>query len=262
MKTKHVTRALAASTLLAVAGPALAQDAPTLPSKTADRRVNYQEPLSPPRALPESPIAIYPAHVAVSGPHETAPCPAPSQSWWKRCKMRFRACFGYESEFDAVPLGAFVDAAYRTHIANGEAARMVLYHYDFVGQTASLNTHGQDGLAKIATLAGCNGFPIIIERTPMNPALAEARRLAVINRLAGQGFVLPPERVVVGAPVANGLNGVEAEVIYLNLLSQTRDKGRVTGGASGFVGAGTNPSGAGGPGGGGPGGGTGVPPSP
>jgi hypothetical protein len=185
-------------------------------------------------------------------------CAARPLSWWKRCRVNFWNCWGYESEFEPEPLGASVYTTYRNHVANGVAARMVLYRYDFVDGSSVLNTRGQDHLAKIAAVMAHNAFAVIVERLPSNPALAEARRLAVLNQLGRGGIAIPSERVVVGAPIANGLLGGEAEIIYQNLLSQTRERGLVTGAASGFVGAATSPTTAGG----GTGGGTGVPSTP
>jgi hypothetical protein len=108
--------------------------------------------------------------------------------WWKRCKLGHCSCLGIESEFEPVPFGASIYTTYRRHVENGDAARMVLYHYDFVDNTATLNTKGQDQLAKIAAMLTQNGFPVIIERTPSNPKLAEARRLAVLSQLGQQGL--------------------------------------------------------------------------
>jgi hypothetical protein len=179
-------------------------------------------------------------------------------SWWKRYKIGLWPCLGFEAEFEPVPFGASVHTIYRQHVENGEAARMVLYHYDFVDNTATLNTVGQDQVAKIAALAAQNGFPVIVERTPSNPKLAEARRLTVLKQLGQGGAIIPAERVVIGAPIANGLRGAEAEIIYQNLLSQTRERGQVTGAASGLLGAPTAPPSAGGS----TGGGTGAPPTP
>jgi hypothetical protein len=261
MRTRQMTRVtrLAASTLLAAAvGPALAQDAAKPPVDVADGLANRQESLPPPRAV-AAPTAPYPGHADGSWAAGKAACPARRPPWWRRWKLGLWSCFGYESEFEPIPLGALVDATYRNHVANGEAARMVLYHYDFVGSTAALNTHGQDHLAKIAGMLAHNGFPVIIERTPTNPALAEARRLTILNFLGGEGIALPPERVMVGAAIANGLRGGEAEIIYLNLLSQTRERGLVTGAGSGFAGAATTPPTTGGGPGGAPGG---APPPP
>jgi hypothetical protein len=174
-------------------------------------------------------------------------------SWWQRCKTRFWACFGYESEFEALPLGASVDATYRNHVGNGDAARMILYHYDFVDGAASLNLHGQDQLTKIAAMLTQNGFPVVIERTPSTPALAEQRRLVVLYQLGMRGITIPAGRVVIGKQIANGLRGSEAEIIHENLLSQTHARGVVPGVAtSGVVGS---PASAGG----GTGGGVGTP---
>ena len=68
-----------------------------------------------------------------------------------------------------------------------------------------------------------NGFPVIVERTPANPALADARRLAVLKQLTKGGITISPERVVIGAPIANGLRGSEAEIIYQNLLIEAKE---------------------------------------
>jgi hypothetical protein len=170
-------------------------------------------------------------------------------SWWQQRRERFWFCLGLEAEFEPEPLGASVYATYGNHIANGIAARMVLYHYDFVDNTATLNTRGRDQVARIAALLAHTGPPVVIERTPSNPKLALARRLAVVNQLHQSGITLPAEWVVIGVPIANGLRGGEAEIIYQNLLSQTRERGLVTGAASGFVGAATaSPSSGGGTG--------------
>ena len=297
MQTKKLTRmiCLATSTLLACTfSPALAQEAPqsadnwvpsspranqastvppggyltTLsifssgsakrPAPAAVAAKNQEAPLPAPRANDGAPMP--PRSSDGNGAHadSSTACPAQPSSWWKRCKINFWTCLGFESEFVPEPLGASVYATYRNHVANGMAARMVLYHYDFVDGSPVLNTHGQDHVAKIAAMTANNNFPIIVERTPCNPALAEARRLAVLNQLGRGGATIPSERVVVGAPIANGLHGAEAEIIYQNLLSQTRERGLVTGAASGFVGAATSPSSAGG----GTGGGAGQPSTP
>jgi hypothetical protein len=149
---------------------------------------------------------------------------------------------------------------YGQQVANGVAARMVLYQFDFLPGCAGLNLHGLDQLAKIACLLPHNGFPIIIERTPGNPGLAEARRLTVLNVLGHGPVPIPAERVVIGPSIALGLDGVEAEIIYFNLLSQDRSRGAIGLGGSGFSTA--QPS-AGAPGGGqsalGAGGGAPVP---
>jgi hypothetical protein len=160
-------------------------------------------------------------------PEVTAPAPCgPRPSWLQRCKRNVQSCFlGFPGEFEAAPLGASVYLNGRTEVANGEAARMVLHQYDFVEGSAQLNPRGKDQLARIAGYLPRNFFPIIVERTPETASLAESRRLVVLNELARGTFPVPPERVVIGPDLANGLKGIEAEIIYRNLLDQTRISG-------------------------------------
>jgi hypothetical protein len=134
---------------------------------------------------------------------------------------------GYPEEFKEPPLGYFVYLHGRTMVANGEAARMVLYDYDFLPAAAGLNHRGKYQLAKIVAMMPCNFFPLIIQETPCSPELAEARRLAVFNELAKQPFPVPPERVVVGLPIAIGLRGAEAEQINRNLMANTEARGSI-----------------------------------
>jgi hypothetical protein len=188
-------------------------------------------------AAPEMPVSV-----------AAGATPGRAPSFWQRCKHHLQECFlGFPEEFEAPPLGASVAAHYKTHVANGEAARMVLYHYDFVDGSELLNLRGRDKVAEIAGLLGHNFFPIVIERTPTCPQLAEARRVMLLNELAQCSFPIPPERVVIGPPIANGLRGVEAEVVYQNLIGQTQIGGSPTAGVAGAVGTGQGilPAGAG-----------------
>jgi hypothetical protein len=146
-------------------------------------------------------------------------------------------CFlGYPEEFQAPPLGYWVYAAYRTHVANAEAAGMVLSCYDFLDGSDVLNPRGKMRLAHIGALLPRNFAPVIIEPTGCAPALAEARRLAVLNALAQGPFPIPPERVVVGPPISVPLTGIEALYVYQNLLSQTRSQGTTGGLGGGSIG--------------------------
>jgi hypothetical protein len=120
------------------------------------------------------------------------------------------------------PLGLLIDLPFQTQMANAAAARMTLYDFDFVAGGAQLNYRGQDRLRQIAGLLPYNQFPVVVERMPFAPGLAEARRMTILNELAA---VLPPERVVVGPPLAVPLRGVEATYIYRTLMTQTRNAG-------------------------------------
>ncbi|HMF11150.1 MAG TPA: hypothetical protein VKE94_02560 [Gemmataceae bacterium] len=235
-----------------------AQGKPKPPAPASDAGSKDHEPLPAPRPADGSTPDSHPDTAKESKASGPAPDSARPVSWWKRYKIGLWPCLGFESEFEPAPFGASVYATYRSHVANGEAARMVLHHYDFVGDTATLNTKGQDQVAKIAAMLAHNAFPVIVERTPCNPAIAEARRLAVLKQFGQGGIPIPPERVVIGPSIGNGLRGGEAEIIYQNLLSQTRERGQVTGAASGLLGPTPSQPGAGA----GTGGGTGAPPSP
>jgi hypothetical protein len=181
-------------------------------------------------------------------PAPAPPGALPRQSFWSRCWRHLQECFlGYPEEFKPAPLGQSVQRAYTTHVANGTAARMVLYEYDFICGTAVLNQRGKDQLARMASWLPDNVFPIVIERTPWDPALAEARRLAVWSALADSPFPVPPERVVIGPPLAYGLQGVEADLVYRNLLRQTLSQGTQGGLGGGSIG-GTGGQGSGAPG--------------
>jgi hypothetical protein len=180
--------------------------------------------------LPESPgPGTEPEAAPAPG---TAPVAAGKGSFWARCKYALQKCmFGFPEEFEARPLGESVYRHYDTHVANGEAARMVLYQYDFVPGGEGLNYRGLDRVAQIQALLPRNAFPVVIERTPDCPPLAEARRVAVLNALGHGPFPIPPERVLVGPPIALGLQGVEAEVIYRNQINVIRSYGVLPGGA-------------------------------
>ena len=122
------------------------------------------------------------------------------------------------------PFGTSYDATMQAQIAKGEAALMVLHHFDFVPCQGALNYRGRLQLQKIARRALHNPFPIIIEASRHDPDLDAARHAAVIAELA---FVpVPAERVVIGLSPARGLDGLDAELIHLNLL-------RLTGGGIG-----------------------------
>jgi hypothetical protein len=227
--------------------PATAQDAP-VPAEP--------EPLPAPKAAaglamaPPSGESHQPALQPIHVPETALPVPrgAPRLGFWWRSRLALQECFlGFKEEFKAPPLGHWLYLHGKTMVANGDAARMVLYNYDFVEGCDRLNPRGKDQLAKIAALLPTNFCPVVIERIPCNPALAEARRLAVLNELTHGPFPVPPERVVIGPPLAVGLAGREATIIYPNLLEQTRTDGRAlnppTSNVGGFF---QNPAAAGG----------------
>jgi hypothetical protein len=229
---------LQAAGLLLAASPARAQD---MPPRTY--RPTRADVLGDVETLPQPrPAVTQPAPAVVpASPGCGQDCAAqPAASSWQRWRAeKHAACqahiWGYPAEFEAPPLGATIHAHFRTMVANGEAAGMVLCRYDFVDATDALNLHGRDRLTKIAAMLQANGCPIVIERTPEAPGLAEARRAAIMNILAMNNIPVPPERVLIGPPIAAGLAGVEAHQLYIyslrNLAVQAAPVPIPTGGA-------------------------------
>ena len=223
----------AAGWLLAAAcSPGLAQEVPkplviqTPPSGSAGSSAPGQpgSELFTPRATVILPPGADNHNTATIEAPVGPPCTGAGQSRHARCQANF---WGYPEEFIPVPLGGAIYDHFRTQVANGEAARMVLYHFDFLCGSSALNLRGNDQLGKIALLLKNNTCPIIIERTPDQPALAEARRLAVLQVLGGHGIAINPRRVVVGLPLANGLSGVEANrVVYPSFLQNMAFQGQ------------------------------------
>jgi hypothetical protein len=246
--------------LAAAAGSVSGQTSPPLPVI-----VNGGEAKGPPAAATTpapgpttGTCVIEPARASRSFWHGREPEPAPvvtaapSRSlsgFWqtKRAEgvaRRQAKMWGYPEEFEAQPFGASVHAPFEAMVANGTAASMVLYHFDFIDGSDMLNVMGRDRLHRIACLMAENDFPVIIQRTPEAPALAEARRTAVLTLLAQEGLTVPMARVVIGPPIANGLAGFEGmrtfEYHILNHRIQaqpipppTLGPGSTTGGGSG-----------------------------
>jgi hypothetical protein len=147
---------------------------------------------------------------------------------------------GYLDEFNEWPLGASLYAQGRTQVANGEAAQMVFYQYDFLDGTNKLNARGWDKLTRVAAQLPTSFSPVVVERTPRTPGLDQSRRLALLDELTRGPFPVPAERVLVGLPIANGLNGQESAVLYGNQLNQffTGGGGAASGAFSSFNGSG------------------------
>ncbi len=226
---------------LAASGLAVAQEG-------AGRPTNL--PTITPAAAEVSPQAPAPCTTCPSAnpPQEVAEAHAsPQVHWWAWLKYRLHACFlGFPEEFEAPPLGASVYAFGRAQAGNAEAAQMVLCRADFVEGSAALTPRGREQLAKIALHLSRNFYPLIIEPTLCAPELDQARVLEVMNALGHCGFAVPPQRVVIGPPPAVGLSGVEAGIIYNNLLNQTFSGGaRAGGGGGGPIEGGGRPGGPG-----------------
>jgi hypothetical protein len=145
------------------------------------------------------------------------------RSWhWRRVQGKL---LGYPEEFKPRPLGSSVYAMGRTMASNGAEARLALHDYDFVPGSAELTERGRDQLAKAAAQLAASPFPLVVERTPRDPALAGERRIAVIEALAASSFPVDADRVLVGQPAPFGMSGVNAQIISANALNRTQQYG-------------------------------------
>ena len=90
------------------------------------------------------------------------------------------------------PLGQVSDAFWETQQTNAEAADFILYDYEFVGETATLNPMGRDHMTQIARRLPHVPFPIVIEMSEKTNdpeenskliQIDETRRANVVNWL-------------------------------------------------------------------------------
>jgi len=243
----------------AVAAPALAQSQPDATRKTnTTSRVIYPSPTmssrtinSAPRVASRSaqPEVIYegtiPPGAIIEGgslPNSTtSPTRSPRAQGkpyptsWERLKFKWQnywkpglqeSHWGYPEEFGERPLGASVYATMRTHVANGEAARMVLMEYDFESGGSKLNYRGLQQLGSIAYMLPRNFFPVIIEQSKTgNPELDAQRRQEVLNILAQAPFPVAPERILVANPIPAGMDSPQPSIVYDGLLGSVRARG-------------------------------------
>src|SRR5262249_20782245 len=138
-----------------------------------------------------APVAARPAVAAAPG------CPGglPSQqaseaaSRWDNFRDHLQDCvLGYLPEYDAPPLGATIGAHFRTQVRNADPDRLMLHDYDFMCGTDQLNYRGKEKLAKMAAMLAGGAPAVLIEVTPLDLKLSEARRLSVTNCLLAKGL--------------------------------------------------------------------------
>lgn len=248
------TTAAAVAFSLTVAGAAHAEDVPS--SQYGFAPIATQSPVA--SLPPFSPAAA------------TVDCQQPVDNgrpatWWERMhlrkwerKRRMQECFvGYPEEFCEQPLGVALYGQMDTQIANGAAAKLVLYNFDFVDGSPLLNPKGVERLSRHVEVMMRCPCPLVIEQTPETPGLAESRSLAVQRSIAQLQAPIASDRVIVGQPIPFGLSGRQAVILDANLLRDTR-AGGTTNLAPGSFRAGGSIQGFSGGGGGGSYGSTGL----
>ena len=152
----------------------------------------------------------------------------------QRCQAKY---WGYPEEFCEPPLGTMLMGYQMTQIANGQAARMALYQYDFLPESDQLNSRGKVQLSRLAMWLTTNDFPVFVEPTSGNSELDELRRQRVWLELSTMCLSIPSERVQTGTPNVRGLDADDALLIDRNRLNLTETRG-----ASGGIGGSTSSS--------------------
>jgi hypothetical protein len=119
------------------------------------------------------------------------------------------------------PPGYYIRNTFGMMKAKADPHRFTLYRTDFLAGTARLSPVGATRFNLIASrLPGWLG-PVIIEWSPDEPGLAEARRASVLATLATTGQPVIPERVVIGPSIYPGTLGTDAANYYNVMI--TRD---------------------------------------
>ena len=129
---------------------------------------------------------------------------------------------GYPDAFIEPPLGAYIRRQFTVQVAKADPHRATLYHSDFLPGTDRFSPIGASRFnLMLGRLPAWSG-PILIEWSPDQPALAEARRLAVLATLDRAGQPMPGERVVIGPSPYPGAMGVEAAGNFGNVIGRSQ----------------------------------------
>ncbi len=117
---------------------------------------------------------------------------------------------GYPNAFAEPPMGYYVNEQMAVQSAKANTHRFTLYRSDFLPGTSLFSPSGASRFNIMATrIPGWMG-PIMIEWTPDNPALAEERRVALLETMQKAGMPVLAERVVIAPSPYPGARGVEA----------------------------------------------------
>jgi hypothetical protein len=117
---------------------------------------------------------------------------------------------GHPDNFIEPPLGYYVNQQFAVQVAKADTHRFTLYNSDFLPGTNRFSPIGASRFnLMFARLPDWSG-PIVVQWSPDQPALAQARRQAVVETLTSAGLPVMAERVVIGPSPYPGAMGVEA----------------------------------------------------
>ena len=134
---------------------------------------------------------------------------------------------GYPENFIEPPLGYYVREQMSMQVAKADPHRFTLYRTDFLPGTDRFSPTGASRFNLMySRLQGWMG-PVLVEWTPDEPGLAEARRQTVLATLQRAGRPIIPERVVISPSPYPGAMGVEA-VNDFNTIMNRRQQAPMT----------------------------------
>jgi hypothetical protein len=117
---------------------------------------------------------------------------------------------GYPDAFIEPPLGYYINQQFAVQVAKADPHRFTLYNTDFLPGTDRFSPVGASRFnLMFARLPDWSG-PIVVQWSPEQPELAQARRQAVVETLASAGVPVTAERVLIGPSPYPGGMGTEA----------------------------------------------------
>ncbi len=129
---------------------------------------------------------------------------------------------GYPENFVEPPLGTYVREQMTLQVAKADPHRFTLYRTDFLPGTNRFSPIGASRFNLMYSRLGGWPGPVIIEWTPDEPALAEARRQVVLQTMQAAGHPLIAERVVIGPSPYPGAFAQEAGNNYNTLIMRSQ----------------------------------------
>lgn len=167
-------------------------------------------------AVPIAPAAALPGPVVDADSPMPAPviC-APKRGPIGRCldRISFRMhdhFIGYPENFDEPPLGWALYQNMGRQKNKADVHNFTLYRSDFVAGTTDLSPAGARRLSFLSSRLDRWPGPVLVEWTPEQPEIGEARRYKVLAALQGAARPVTSEQVVLGPSAYRGMMGPDA----------------------------------------------------
>jgi hypothetical protein len=132
---------------------------------------------------------------------------------------------GYPENFVEPPLGYYVREQFSLEVAKADPHRFTLYRSDFLPGTDRFSPTGASRFNRMYSRATTAPDPLLVEWTPDEPGLAEARRQAVLATFQRAGKPTAAQRVVIGPSLYPGAMGLEAGQLFGNVLTRSQTAG-------------------------------------